>query len=106
MWSTRTLPTGWWSASLPWLPTQTRPITRWQQEEEEEDVAHRTALNTLIASTIFTAGYLSWLLRGGALQAYTAAAQALWTDFDPLPVIDSKHGAKPGAVAQPERAGP
>jgi hypothetical protein len=43
----------------------------------------------------FSAGYVSWLLRGGYLSAAVLSSAPLWREFDPLPIL-SASGKKPG----------
>ncbi len=53
-------------------------------QERENAIAVGVATGMSVS---FAAGYVIWLLRGGALLASILAATPLWKSFDPLPVL-------------------
>ncbi len=44
---------------------------------------------TTVATTALSIGYIVWLLRGGSLFASLMASLPAWSEFDPLPILDS-----------------
>ncbi len=39
---------------------------------------------------VLTVGYISWILRGGALAATLLSTMPLWRQFDPLPLLAAR----------------
>jgi hypothetical protein len=40
------------------------------------------------AAALFTAGYVFWFMRGGALLASMVSSLPAWQSYDPLPILD------------------
>jgi hypothetical protein len=54
--------------------------------------AHLIAMVSQGSGLILTAGFVSWLLRNGALAASLAASAPAWRGFDPLPILAYRDG--------------
>jgi hypothetical protein len=50
-----------------------------------------------------SAGYLTWLLRGGSLLASVLATMPTWRNFDPLPILMKTRTRKEDVAAQDEK---
>jgi hypothetical protein len=66
------------------LDLMEREIDTAAAEEEEQTVLSATLKGT---SLLLTAGFATWLLRGGSLLASLLSTMPLWRSFDPLPVL-------------------
>ena len=55
-------------------------------EEADEEAALFSRAGAAIALTL-TAGFVSWLLRGGSLLATLLSTGSVWHGFDPIPVL-------------------
>ncbi|MHB0956367.1 MAG: cadherin domain-containing protein, partial [Pirellulaceae bacterium] len=74
------------------LPLTVSFAKRQEAPSSESDILSSEQLvlgTTTVATTAFSIGYVIWLLRGGALLASLLASRPAWTEFDPLPILDS-----------------
>ena len=61
----------------------------------EQSDRHAVFTETLVGISLgFTAGFLVWLLRGGALLASALSVTPLWRQLDPLPIIGDVEARK------------
>jgi hypothetical protein len=55
------------------------------------------------STVLLSAGYLTWLLRGGSLLASVLATMPTWRNFDPLPILMKTRTRKEDVAAQDEK---
>ena len=55
------------------------------------------------ASLVLSAGFVSWILRGGALASALLSSMPMWKGFDPLPILLARKKRKKDAQERAER---
>jgi len=76
--------------------------------EDAQSAGERARLKVVFASTTglsLTAGFVTWLLRGGAVLSSLVSTLPLWKGFDPLPVLASRPDEEEDEEEERERDG-
>jgi hypothetical protein len=55
------------------------------------------------ASLVLSAGFVSWILRGGALASALLSTMPMWQGFDPLPILMARKKRKKAEQERAER---
>ena len=53
---------------------------------------------------MLTVGYISWILRGGALAATLLSTMPMWRQFDPLPLLAARKRRRDKKQSEEEKA--
>lgn len=77
-------------------------VLRWHAGSDEPAGRHANliAKSVQASSLVLTAGFVSWLLRSGALATSLAATTPAWKGFDPLPILACRGKEKEGDDVQ------
>jgi hypothetical protein len=59
--------------------------------EEREHQTHLIGRLTLLTGMVLSAGFLAWIMRGGALVTSFLVSMPAWRRFDPLPILKANN---------------
>ncbi|OQW33307.1 MAG: hypothetical protein A4E20_01710 [Nitrospira sp. SG-bin2] len=59
--------------------------------EERERQTHLIGRLTLLTGMVLSAGFLAWIIRGGALVTSFLVSMPAWRRFDPLPILKANN---------------
>jgi hypothetical protein len=59
--------------------------------EERERQTHLIGRLTLLSGMVLSAGFLAWIMRGGALVTSFLVSMPAWRRFDPLPILKANN---------------
>jgi len=83
-----------------------KSIERIQRELEKvnsKEIGNAASAESILGISIsITAGFLVWMLRGGALLASLFSVSPLWRQFDPLPIVSHQNDKDGETESGPE----
>jgi hypothetical protein len=71
---------------------------------DDSEQAQAVFMTQIAAGTgiLLSAGYVSWILRGGALAAMLLSSMPTWAGFDPLPLLAARKKKKDKDENEPD----